>query len=376
MCEWHYTGVTPLLRLIAVLLALLPVSVHAQESAAYKVGVAQRRFLPDKTYNWRNAATHELLTTVWYPADQSAVEQPQWIGPASAPLFSEGNAAREAKLASNPAKFPLIVLSHGTGGSAAMMAWLGTVLAQHGYIAAAVNHPGNNGTEEYTIEGFVFWWERATDLSVVIDKMLQDSTFGARIDPKRIGAAGFSLGGYTMIEIAGGITVRENYYRFCQTNSSDPLCKDIPEFPNLREKAEQRAKLPQSAVAFKDAYDHASDSRHDPRVRAVFAIAPALAPAFDPDSLAKISIPVQIVVGEADPIALPSTNAKYFADHIPGAKLIVLPGVRHYTYLDTCTDAARKIRPLLCTDAPGVDRDSVHNKTALMAVAFFDANLR
>jgi len=35
---------------------------------------------------------------------------------------------------------------------------------------------------------------------------MKDSTFGTRIDGSRIGAAGFSLGGYTMIEIAGGIT--------------------------------------------------------------------------------------------------------------------------------------------------------------------------
>jgi predicted dienelactone hydrolase len=341
------------------------------------VGVLQRHFLPDKVYDWRKAATHELLTTIWYPAEHSSVEQPQWIGPPSAPLFSQGNAAPDAKLAGMPSKFPLIVISHGTGGSAAMMAWLGTVLAQHGYIAAAVNHPGNNGTEEYTVEGFVFWWERATDLSVVIDNILQDSTFGPHIDPKRIGAAGFSLGAYTVIEIAGGITVPANYDRFCKSNPSDPLCKDPPEFPNLRAKADQYANVPQNAVSFKDAYEHASDSRRDPRVRAVFAVAPVLAPVFDPNSLEKISIPVKMVVGDADPIAVPGTNAKFFAAHIPGAKLAVLSGgVAHYTYLDTCTEAARKIRPALCADAPGVNRDAVHNKTAEIAVSFFDANLR
>ncbi len=180
-----------------------------------------------------------------------------------------------------------------------------------------------------------------------------------------------------MIEIAGGITVPANYDRFCKSNPSDPLCGDVPEFPNLRAKAEQFAKLLQNAVAFKDAYEHASDSRRDSRVRAVFAVAPVLAPAFDPDSLEKISTPVEMVVGDADPIAVPSTNAKFFAAPIPGSKLTVLPGgVAHYTFLDTCTAAARKIRGALCNDAPGVNRDAVHNKTAELAVSFFDANLR
>ena len=342
----------------------------------YKVGVTHRGFLPDKVYNWRKAATHELSTTVWYPADPSSVEQQQWIGPASAPLFSEGNSAPDAKLSSAPAKFPLIVLSHGTGGSAFMMAWLGTVLAQRGYIAAAVNHPGNNSGEAYTVEGFTFWWERATDLSVVIDQMLKDATFGPHIDAKRIGAAGFSLGGYTMIEIAGGITVPDDFYRFCISNASEPLCKDVPEFPGLRDKAAALARLAKDDSLIKDAYDHASDSRRDSRVRAVFAIAPVLAPAFDPSSLEKISIPVEMVVGSIDPIALPSTNARYFAAHIPGAKLTLLSGVAHYTYLDTCTDDARKINPSLCTDSPGLDREAVHKKTAQMALSFFAANLR
>jgi len=96
-----------------------------------------------------------------------------------------------------------VLLSHGTGGSAVQMAWLGMELARHGYIAVAVNHPGNNATEPYTAEGFALWWERATDLSEVLDGMLADATFGARIDARRVGAAGFSMGGYTVLELAG-----------------------------------------------------------------------------------------------------------------------------------------------------------------------------
>jgi dienelactone hydrolase len=37
-------------------------------------------------------------------------------------------------------KRPLVVLSHGTGGGAAGMAWLAETLASNGYIVAAVNH--------------------------------------------------------------------------------------------------------------------------------------------------------------------------------------------------------------------------------------------
>ena len=67
----------------------------------------------------------------------------------------------------------------------------------------------------------------------VIDALLKDSTFGTRIDANRIGAAGLSLGGYTMIEIAGGITDPAAFMDFCASPKADGLCRSPPEFPTL-----------------------------------------------------------------------------------------------------------------------------------------------
>ena len=339
----------------------------------FAVGVATRSFVPNTPYDWRGAQTHALVTTIWYPADSAAVEHPQWIGSPASPLFAAGRAAADATVASVPAMFPLIVLSHGTGATSLMMAWLGTELASHGYIAAAVNHPGNNGTEGYTVEGFLLWWERAADLSNVVDHMLADPTFGGRIDPKRIGAAGFSLGGYTMIEIAGGITQPSLYWDFCKSPQADGMCVPPLEFPDLGAKGEALAK---SDTRFQAALAHAGDSYRDPRIRAVFAIAPALGPGFKPGSLDKISIPVEIVAGADDSVVPVGSSAKFFGVHIPRAKLTLFPGVDHYTFLAACTDQGRKARSALCTDAPGVDRDAIHTKTADLALSFFAANLK
>ena len=345
----------------------------ASDVPEYKVGVAERAFKPNKAYNWRGAKTHALLTTVWYPAVATAVEQAQWIPPTGQAFASAGKAARDAAMVSAPAKLPLIVLSHGTGGSALQMAWMGTVLASRGYIAAAVNHPGNNGYDGYTAQGFSTWWERARDLSTVIDAMLADPTFGARIDSGRIGAAGFSLGGYTMIEIAGGITDPAEFKAFCQSPRADAICKSPPEFPKLTEQFDELSK---HDAEFQEALRHAGDSYRDPRIRAVFAMAPALGPAFTPGSLEKISIPVEIVAGDRDENVPIESSAKFFAAHIPGAKLTILPGgVGHYVFLDTCTAAAKQSVPLICVDAPGVDRDAIHARTAALALSFFMNNL-
>src|SRR2546421_277950 len=77
--------------------------------------------------------------------------------------------------------------------------------------------------------------ERARDLSSVIDSLLGDATFGARLDAGRIGAAGFSLGGYTMIEIAGGITEPPLFIEQCNAHPEDQLCQSPPEFSTLLE---------------------------------------------------------------------------------------------------------------------------------------------
>ena len=341
----------------------------AQTNAAltYKIGMTFRRFTPKEPYNWRGAQTHALTTVIWYPAETSAQEQPVEIPGLN--IFELGSAARDAKMPAT--RFPLVVISHGTGGSGLSMAWLGEALARQGYIAAAVNHPGNNGAEPPTVEGFSLWWERARDLSEVITGMLADPEFGSHIDAKRIGAAGFSLGGYTMIEIAGGITDAQGFVHYCDTTRADAICTSPPEFPTLVEDFRKLIREHPELV------QHAGDSYRDPRVRSVFAMAPAIGPAFPVSGLKKIAIPVEIVAGEADQNVPIASSVKYFAANIPGAKLHIFPGnVAHHVFLDSCTDAGRKNVSMLCTDGKGVDRDTVHRETVQRAIEFFRSTLR
>jgi predicted dienelactone hydrolase len=95
-----------------------------------------------------------------------------------------------------------------------------------------------------------------------------------------------------------------------------------------------------------------------------------------PDSLHSIRVPVQIVVGAADPIATPRDNADYIRAHIREAKETVLPNVAHYTFLDTCTAEGKQKLGVFCADPPAVDREAVHAQVDEMAVKFFDRELR
>jgi len=340
-----------------------------EEPVLRHVGFSFRQFRTPEDYNWRGSDEHIFGGVVWYPSEDPTEEKEQLIGPPDSPLFSAGRAAKDSPIAPTFGKFPLIALSHGTGGSALQMAWLGTYLASRGYIVVAVNHPGNNAVTGYTTQGFTEGWERAKDISIAITGMLADPRFGDKIDPARIGAAGFSYGGYTMMELAGAITDVSRILAWCDQQKA--ACNP-PEMPDQMEKF----KTIQHQPDVQQSLQRAGDSYRDARIRAVFAIAPAVSRAFTPESLRNISIPVEIVAGEADKIAPPADNARFFAANIKDAKLTILPGgVGHYTFLDIGTDAGKKQLPQLFVDNPGVDREAVHKQVAGMAADFFDQHL-
>jgi len=343
--------------------------------AAFKVGVLNRPLLPGEPYDWRGAGSHALSEVIWYPADASAEPKPQFVPPVGPALFEAAPAAANATLAPKPDKFPLILLSHGTGGTAQSMAWFATALAARGYIVAGVNHPGNTAIEPYTVQGFTLWWKRAKDLSVVLDDMLADPQFGPRIDRTRIAAAGFSLGGYTVIELAGGITELQRFMAACKAGKEPAAsCQAPPEFPDIIAKAQALAK---ADPAYAKALSTSNKSYRDPRVRAIFAMAPAVGAAVTPKSLGAIAIPVSIVDGVADSITPIEANAKYYAAKIPQMELTIFPGnVDHYTFLDVCTDEGRAARPQLCVDKSGVDRQALHDATVEIAAKFFAGQLR
>ena len=372
-------------RILALaLMGLFATAARAQTSA--HVGLATRVFHPTQIRNWRGAEHKELRCTIWYPAISTAIETRQTIGPPDAPLFEAGSAAPDAQFEPALRKFPLVLLSHGSGGSAAQMAWLGTALARAGYIAVAVDHPGNNLREPYTAEGFVLWWERATDLSEVLDGVLADAEIGPHIDPDRIGTAGFSIGGYTAMALGGAETDVSIVYDLCRerTDSSQKPNKEAKDAdaavchtPEMHNMGSPQQMLQAVRKTSGESLARSGDSFRDPRVRAVFAIAPAMGMTFTDESLRAIRMPVEMVVGSEDPIAPARENDDWIRMNVRGARETILPhGVMHYTFLDTCTPEGKSKLATYCTDNTGVNRDAVHAQVSEMAVKFFDKALR
>ena len=115
--------------------------------------------------------------------------------------------------------------------------------------------------------------DRPADIKRLIDFMLSISPAAPNIDWQRIGFYGFSRGGYTGLVLVGGNPDWVGATEFCQRLSSH-WCEKI-----------RRKEFPVQALA------------DDPRIKAT-VIADPLSVFFTGDSLASVSVPVQLWASE------------------------------------------------------------------------------
>ncbi|MGZ3378411.1 MAG: alpha/beta hydrolase family protein [Phenylobacterium sp.] len=305
----------------------------------------------------------QVRVTVWYPAAPGSEETSLDLGPANQPMFFVGASAQNAAFADNRRR-PVILFSHGFGGTARMMGWFTTVLAQQGYIVIAVDHPGNNGIDKMTVAGATMFWDRPGDLQAALDAVAADPVISPHLDLRRLGVAGFSAGGFTALAAGGAKVDVQRFMAFCKDHPDDGVCKPQQELAVTPEQALAALTSPELAPEFA----HADDDHSIRGVRAVFAMAPAIVQALDPAGLAAMTTPVSIILGDADQVAPPHTNGGVAARGIPRAQLKALPGVGHYDFLSTCSPQARARIPICQTEVP---QGMTHVTALQTALVFF-----
>ncbi len=350
---------------LAVLMGSCRTSNDATATAL--VGVTYRDFVDLDRQSWTDEGPRPLRTTIWYPACSACRPRRQRIA-----IFNTGQYEVDACWSTEEDKLPLIVVSHGTGGSAASIAWLCVRLASEGFVVAAVDHHGNTSRErKLLLEGFVRWPERPMDLHVLVDELLADPVIGERIDATRIGAAGFSLGGYTALAAAGVRLDVGRWIPFCSANPLDPLCQLPPEARGITDDLATYLQGELNAAATLQA----NGDFRDTRIKAAFAIAPVGGPLITVESARAVTIPVAMVVGEDDDQSVPSQTAQPLAELLPDCMLEIQPGATHYTFLTEGTWWAKLFARRFFGDPEGVTRREVHNATAQMASDFFRSSL-
>ena len=332
-----------------------------------KVGYREGILHDPTRLSWDGAGPRPLTWSAWYPAPETAVEAPfNEELPADA-WFNMGQVARNAPLSLTQHLYPTVLLSHGTGGTALSLEWLGRDLAQRGYIVIAANHHGNTAIESYCAEGFLCWWERARDLSLLLDELVEAREFAGRLDMNRVFGAGFSLGCHTMMALLGAVT---DVKQFEAWGVGKALGRGPIEFPDLAGRTDE---LFLCNPVFRASWDRQSSSYRDTRVNAALLCAPAPpVRGLTLESLGTVDTPIEMFVGEADTEAPANDCALWLHGHLHRSSLVVLaPDVGHFVFLPEATEVGRANVPHLCVDAPGVDRGAIHDRVARTAAKLF-----
>src|SRR6202011_751850 len=94
-------------------------------------------------------------------------------------------------------KLPLIVVSHGRRGNFLGHIDTAQALADAGFIVAAINHPGDTGSDLSRTDDLSVYVSRPNDIKRLIDFMVGASAVASSVDRERIGFFGFLKGGST-----------------------------------------------------------------------------------------------------------------------------------------------------------------------------------
>jgi len=134
-------------------------------------------------------------TLVLYPS--SSPEQREKLGPYELSVAMNGPIAAGA--------FPLIVVSHGSGGSPLSHRTLAAHLARNGFMVAMPEHPGNNRNNNDLVDTVDNLTNRPRHIRQVIDWAFKSDPFGLSVLPDTVAIVGQSMGGYTALAVAGGV---------------------------------------------------------------------------------------------------------------------------------------------------------------------------
>lgn len=274
-------------------------------------------------------------------------------------------AATGSPVAAGP--WPLVVISHGHGGSDLGHHDLATYLARHGFIVATFEQPKDNFHDMSGAGHASVLAGRAIEVHAVLDALLADPQWKGRIDPARIGVAGFSAGGYTGLLLVGAQPRFDRFIGYCESHPDDVDTCEAARKLTPQAAASYLAKLQQDFTQW--------GTTADPRVKAAFVMAP-LALVFDTQGAAAIDRPVELWYSQNDHVLPPSANALHLR---PLVRTLVrtnqVPTADHWVFLAPCSAALAKEAGDICTDPPGVDRAKVHAQINADALAFFRKTL-
>ncbi|MDQ6620690.1 MAG: prolyl oligopeptidase family serine peptidase [Pseudomonadota bacterium] len=178
-----------------------------------------------------------------------------------------------------------------------------------------------------------------------------------RIDPERVGAFGFSAGGFTVLVAAGAQPDMRLIAKQC-AQTSEFVCDVLRLSKSPLLNADLSSSEPMQVTT---------------NLKAAVLAAPGLGFTMTPAGLSSVQIPVQLWSGEKDDRVPYASNAKLIQEGL-GSKVEFhsVPGAGHTSFLAPCG----LLKPAgLCSEPNGFDRNTFHAAMNGEIVKFFRQQL-
>ena len=327
------------MRLMAVITALFALA--AAPAFAADVGLEEVKIA--------NGAEPPLTAGIWYPTSTPAT--PHALGNVTQTV------APGAPIAGH--RLPLVVMSHGGGGWYDGHYDTALALAHAGFVVASVSHAGDTFNDQSRV---LQLWRRPAQLHLLVDYMLDEWHGHGRLNAARVGAFGFSNGGFTVLVAAGGTPDLSKIAPYCEAHPDHDLCEALKHAGVVPHAGSE---IPAGAWI------------HDPRIKAVVVAAPAFGFAFGRAGLSRVHAPVQLWRAADDRHQPNPYYEEAVRDDLPKAPdYHVVANAGHYDFLPPCNARLSKKMPDVCNSQPGFDRAAFHEQFNADVVRFFEAKLR
>jgi len=292
-----------------------------------------------------------LQAGIWYPSNTQPSAHP--LGMFTQEVALNGSISGQG--------LPLVLISHGTGGSSSSHFDTANALARAGFVVVAVTHVGDNTQDQRYVGNRIDLIDRPRQAKAALDWVLSSWPGRLNVNPRRIGVFGFSQGGFTSLVLVGGTPEIARMAQLCDSTPEAPECAFIK-----NAHGDQLSPSTETPVWI-----------HDARIKAAVIAAPAASYLFGPGDLREVSVPIQLWRVENDSQAPDAWNGAVVRDNLkvhPDTHLV--QGADHFVFLAPCSDALAAAAPQICQDPAGFDRAAFHRAFNQSVVDFFTTRLR